>query len=86
VFSFKDRPGGLRDALSAFAEEGIDLRRIESRPSRRRAWTYVFFVDFEGHPEEERVKRALARLEEHSTYLTLIGAYPEVSPPTGPQG
>jgi chorismate mutase / prephenate dehydratase len=85
VFSFKDRPGGLRDALSAFAEEGIDLRRIESRPSRRRAWTYVFFADFEGHPEEERVKRALAKLEEHTTYLTLIGAYPEVQPPAGPK-
>ena len=86
VFSFKDRPGGLRDALSAFAEEGIDLRRIESRPSRRRAWTYVFFADFEGHPEDERVKRALARLEEHTDYLTLIGAYPEVPPPAGPEG
>ena len=86
VFSFKDRPGGLRDALSAFAEEGIDLRRIESRPSRRRAWTYVFFVDFEGHPDDEKVKRALTKLDEHTTYLTLIGAYPEISPPSGPGG
>ena len=84
VFSFKDRPGGLRDALSAFAEEGIDLRRIESRPSRRRAWTYVFFADFEGHPEDEKVRRALAKLDEHTTYLTLIGAYPETPPPQGP--
>jgi chorismate mutase/prephenate dehydratase len=86
VFSFKDRPGGLRDSLSAFAEEGIDLRRIESRPSRRRAWTYVFFADFEGHPEDEKVKRALAKLDEHTTYLTLIGAYPEILPPAEPGG
>ncbi len=86
VFSFKNRPGGLRDALSAFAEEGIDLRRIESRPSRRRAWTYVFFADFGGHPEDEKVKRALAKLEEHTTYLSLIGAYPEVRTPGGPEG
>lgn len=86
VFSFKNRPGGLRDALSAFAEEGIDLKRIESRPSRQRAWTYVFFADFEGHPEDERVERALARLEELTIYLNLIGAYPEVSPPEGPEG
>ncbi len=86
VFSFKNRPGALRDALSAFAEEGIDLRRIESRPSRRRAWTYVFFADFGGHPEDEPVKRALVRLEEHTTYLTLIGAYPEVRTPGGPEG
>ena len=86
IFSFKDRPGGLRDALSAFAEEGIDLKRIESRPSRRRAWTYVFFADFAGHPEDEGVKRALARLDEHTTYLTLIGAYPEVRRPGRPEG
>jgi chorismate mutase/prephenate dehydratase len=79
VFSVKDRPGVLRDALSAFAEEDINLTRIESRPSRKRAWTYVFFADFRGHPEEERVKRALAALEEHCPYVSLIGAYPEVS-------
>jgi chorismate mutase/prephenate dehydratase len=79
VFSVKDRPGVLRDALSAFAEENINLTRIESRPSRKRAWTYVFFADFQGHPEEERVRRALAALEEHCPYVSLIGAYPEVS-------
>lgn len=78
VFSVKDRPGVLRDALAAFAEEGINLTRIESRPSRKRAWTYVFFADFQGHPEEERVERALRALEEHCPYVQLIGAYPEV--------
>ena len=80
VFSVKDRPGVLKDALSAFAEEGINLTRIESRPSRKRAWTYVFFADFLGHPEEDRVKRALEALEEHCPYVSLIGAYPEISP------
>jgi chorismate mutase/prephenate dehydratase len=79
VFSVKDRPGVLRDALSAFAEQGINLTRIESRPSRKRAWTYVFFADLQGHPDEERVKRALSALEEHCPYVSLIGAYPEVS-------
>src|SRR5215204_227176 len=78
VFSVKDRPGVLRDALAAFAEEGINLTRIESRPSRKRAWTYVFLADFQGHPEEEKVKRALEALEEHCPYVVLIGAYPEV--------
>ena len=79
VFSVKDRPGVLRDALAAFAEEGINLTRIESRPSRKRAWTYVFFADFDGHPEEERVQRALTALEEHCPYVSLIGAYPAAS-------
>jgi chorismate mutase / prephenate dehydratase len=78
VFSVKDRPGVLRDALAAFAEEGINLTRIESRPSRKRAWTYVFFADFVGHPEEERVQRALEALEEHCPYVSLIGAYPAI--------
>ena len=78
VFSVKDRPGILKDALSAFSEAGINLTRIESRPSRKRAWTYVFFADFQGHPEEERVRNALEGLEEHCPYVSLIGAYPEV--------
>jgi chorismate mutase/prephenate dehydratase len=69
----------LRDALAAFADEGINLTRIESRPSRKRAWTYVFFADFQGHPEEDRVRRALSALEEHCPYVSLLGAYPEVS-------
>lgn len=80
VFSVKDRPGVLKDALSAFSDEGINLTRIESRPSRKRAWTYVFFADFRGHPEEDRVQRALEALEEHCPYVSLIGAYPEVHP------
>jgi chorismate mutase / prephenate dehydratase len=84
VFSVKDRPGILRDALSAFAQEGINLTRIESRPSRRRAWTYVFFADFQGHPEEGRVARALEALEEYCPYVSLLGAYPEVSPEASP--
>ena len=79
VFSVKDRPGILKDALSAFSNEGINLTRIESRPSRRRMWTYVFFADFRGHPEEERVARALESLEEYCPYVSLIGAYPEAS-------
>jgi chorismate mutase/prephenate dehydratase len=78
VFAFKDRPGGLIDALGVFSAEGISLTRIESRPSRQRAWTYVFFVDLKGHPEDEEVTRALASLEERCTYVGLIGAYPEM--------
>ncbi len=80
VFSVKDRPGVLKGALSAFSDRGVNLTRIESRPSRKRAWTYVFFADFQGHPEEERVQRALEDLEEHCPYVSLVGAYPEVLP------
>lgn len=79
VFAFKDRPGGLAHALLAFSERGINLTRIESRPSRREAWTYVFFADLQGHPEDDRVREALAKLEERCTFVRVIGAYPEVS-------
>lgn len=75
-----DRPGMLRDALSAFAEEGINLTRIESRPSRKMAWTYVFFVDFRGHAEDGWTEKALSHLKEWGFRVSVIGAYPEVSP------
>lgn len=80
VFSVKDRAGVLKDALSAFSGVGINLVRIESRPSRKRAWTYVFFADFLGHPEEEHVQKALLDLEEHCPYVSVIGAYPDSTP------
>jgi len=79
VFSVKDRPGVLMDALAAFSDAGINLTRIESRPSRKRAWTYVFFADFVGHPDEEHVGRTLRSLEEHCPYVSVIGAYPRLS-------
>jgi chorismate mutase/prephenate dehydratase len=66
--------------LTVLARNIQDARANTTRPSRKRAWTYVFFADFLGHPEEERVSRALESLEEHCPYVSLVGAYPEVSP------
>ncbi len=74
-----DRPGMLRDALSSFAEQEINLTRIESRPSRKQAWTYVFFADFRGHPDEEKTERSLVRLREQGFRVSVIGAYPAMS-------
>ncbi|AHY46506.1 Prephenate dehydratase [Rubrobacter radiotolerans] len=78
--ALKDRPGMLRDTLSILADEGINMIRIESRPNRKRAWTYIFFIDLQGHPEDENVRRALETLEEKCHYVAVIGAYPETSP------
>ena len=78
VFSVKDRPGVLKDALSAFAEEGSTLP-ASSRPSRKRAWTYVFFAGLSSHPEEDRWK-APSSPRGALPPVGLIGAYPEVSP------
>ena len=62
--------------LSPFRRHGINLTKIESRPTKRKAWEYVFFVDFFGHKDEENVKKALSELEEQCFFLKILGSYP----------
>jgi len=76
LFALKDRPGALHDTLVPFKRNRINLTKIESRPSRRKAWEYLFFIDLEGHEAEPRVKRALGALEKHTTVLRVLGSYP----------
>jgi len=76
IFSIKDRVGALYDMLQPFKRNRINLTRIESRPSRKRAWDYYFFVDFLGHAEDPPVKRALRELEDRCTYLKVLGSFP----------
>lgn len=76
LFALKDRPGALHDALVPFKRHGINLTKIESRPTKRRAWEYIFFVDFEGHESEPRVKRALAELSRRTAEFRVLGSYP----------
>lgn len=78
LFAVQHRAGALFKALEAFARTGLNMSRIESRPSRNKVWEYVFFVDIEGHAEEDRVKRALQDLAEHCTVLTVLGSYPRM--------
>ncbi|HTZ18010.1 MAG TPA: prephenate dehydratase [Dissulfurispiraceae bacterium] len=76
MFSLKNRPGALYDVLYPFKETRINLTKIESRPSKRRAWEYIFFVDMDGHIEEEKVRSAIEKVKEHCLYLTHLGSYP----------
>ena len=69
--------GVLHTLLQPFATHGVSMSRIESRPSRRKNWDYVFFIDLEGHAEEPPLKDALAELEKNSSLFRLIGAYPK---------
>jgi len=77
LFSIKDRVGALHDMLVPFKKYGINLTKIESRPTKKKAWEYVFFVDFEGHKDDEKVKKALSELEEGCFFLKILGSYPK---------
>lgn len=76
LFSIKDRVGALYRMLGPFYQNKINLTKIESRPSKKKAWDYYFFVDFEGHRADARVKKALAQLEDMCKYLKILGSYP----------
>ena len=76
LFSIKDRIGALYDMLLPFRKAGINLTKIESRPTKKKAWEYVFFVDFIGHREDEGIRKALAELEKECLFLKVLGSYP----------
>lgn len=73
----KDRPGALYNLLLPFSEFGVNLTRIESRPSRRKAWEYVFFIDVLGHVEDPKLAHVLEKVAEHCTELKVLGSYPQ---------
>jgi chorismate mutase / prephenate dehydratase len=74
-FALKDRPGALHDALVPFKRNKINLMKIESRPSKVKAWEYVFFVDFGGRETDTAVQRALTGLRKQCTALQTLGTY-----------
>ncbi len=76
LFTVKDRPGILNKVLAPFAAKGISLTKIESRPSRRELWDYVFFLDLVGHIEDPKVKAAVKKTEKYTTSMKLLGSYP----------
>lgn len=77
VFAVKDRVGALHDILVPFQKAKINLTKIESRPSKKKAWNYYFFVDMEGHGEELRVAKALSELEKYCIFFKTLGSYPK---------
>lgn len=76
-FGIKDKVGALHDTLDTLKNNGINMSKIESRPSGDKVWEYVFFVDFEGHSDNPNVKKALHEMEEHCAVLTVLGSYPK---------
>lgn len=76
VFSIKDRVGALHNMLTPFMRNKINLTKIESRPSKKKAWEYYFFVDCEGHQKDPKVMKALAQLEGMCKFMKILGSYP----------
>ncbi len=77
IFAVKDEAGALYKALESFYSYNINLTKIVSRPSKKKLWDYVFFVDLEGHIEEERIKKALNLLQERCQMVKVLGSYPK---------
>lgn len=77
LFAVQHRAGALYSALESFKKFGLNMTKIESRPSRSKAWEYFFFVDVEGHAGDEQVKTTLADLTGHCAVLTVLGSYPK---------
>jgi len=76
MFSIMDKVGALHEMLSSFRKNGVNLSKIESRPSKRKVWDYYFFVDLEGHKDEPKIKKALTELGSKCKFLKILGSYP----------
>jgi chorismate mutase/prephenate dehydratase len=77
VVTIRDKPGKLLSVLNCFSKRGINVCKIESRPTRRRAWDYYFYIDFIGHNEEAVTKAAMDELEGECPMVRWLGSYPE---------
>ncbi len=77
LISTKNEAGGLHRLLEPLAEHGVSMTRIESRPSRRGVWDYVFFIDVDGHKDQPHVAKALAALQKQAGMYKILGSYPK---------
>jgi chorismate mutase/prephenate dehydratase len=77
LFSVKDRAGALFEALKPLRDAKINLTKIESRPSKLKAWEYYFFVDVMGHRNDRQLANAIAKLAPHCNFVRVLGSYPD---------
>lgn len=81
VFTTRHSPGALYKAMGEFANRGINLTKIESRPRQNEPWRYMFYVDFEGHCQDLPAEAALMGLLRHTSFVKLLGSYPAATTP-----
>ena len=77
IFTIEDRVNALYNILSQFSKNNINLTKIESRPTKKKIWQYVFFIDFEGHIEDKKVINTIEKIKEHCIFLKVLGSYPK---------
>lgn len=78
MVSVADKAGALHQAIAAFRKYKINLTKIESRPSKRKAWEYFFFIDCQGHAQDKKVAKAIQLLGTHCNFVKILGSYPNV--------
>ncbi len=76
MFTTAHKPGALAEVLDVFKENGINLTDIEKRPSKKVNWEYYFFIDAQGHVDDEAMQKAIAEARQHCLQLTVLGSYP----------
>ena len=76
LLSLKDEPGILYRALEPFSRKGLNMSKIESRPLKRKAWEYLFFIDVDGHIEDKKIADVLKEVENSCLFLKVSGSYP----------
>jgi len=77
IFTTKHMPGALHNVTEEFASREINLTMIMSRPTKEKPWEYNFYVDFEGHRSEQKVKECLEHLKDKTVFLKVLGSYPK---------
>jgi chorismate mutase/prephenate dehydratase len=79
LFTTSHKPGALADVLDVFKNSGINLTDIEKRPSKKVNWEYYFFIDTQGHADDDRMKAAIDEARQHCLQLTVLGSYPRAA-------
>ncbi|MEK6795017.1 MAG: prephenate dehydratase [Spirochaetota bacterium] len=78
IVAIKDKPGALQTVLAIFSDRNINMNKIESRPTKKKAWEYLFYIDIDGHRKDKHITEALAALDQETTFLKVLGSYPKI--------
>ncbi|MBT3529342.1 MAG: prephenate dehydratase [Gammaproteobacteria bacterium] len=76
IVYMEHKPGSLLRVLEPFEKLGVNLNKIETRPSKKKAWAYVFFIDFDGHCDDENIRQLFSELDERTVEIKVLGSYP----------